>query len=204
MSKASGMDGPMSVDRKKPSAAARAAPSLDGRRLRLDPQAHAGFLVVSLSNRLSASASRVYMRHFGVGVMEWRVIALLASWPGTTANQIGQVSGVDKSSVSRATHSLIQRGYLQAREDETDNRRTLLFLTPEGFALHDRVVVASLAREARFLDGFSEEERRTFFQLMKRAAANLPLVDAYVPPSAEPHKRAGARRAASTPNANDD
>ena len=99
---------------------------------RLMPDRHASFLVVALSNRLSASASRAYMRQFGVGVMEWRAMALLAANPGITANQIAQTSGVDKSAVSRAIHLLVQRGDVQAAEDHTDNRRALLTLTPAG------------------------------------------------------------------------
>ncbi len=69
--------------------------------LRLDLERNASFLVVSLASKLSASASSTYMRRFGVGVMEWRVIAMVKVRPGITANEISQVSGVDKSSVSR-------------------------------------------------------------------------------------------------------
>ncbi len=183
----------MSADQIKSKPRGRASPRPEGRGLRLDPETHAAFLIVSLSNRLSASASRAYMKHFGIGVMEWRVVALLAASPGATANLIGQISGVDKSSVSRATHSLIHRKFVQARDDEFDNRRTLLFLTPEGFALHDRVIVASLAREEGLLHAFSEDERETFFRLLKRATANLPLVEAYAPPSTERTKRSAPK-----------
>ncbi len=148
---------------------------------RIDPDAHAAFMLVSIANRLSASASRAYMRQFGVGVMEWRVVGMLAGRPGITANQIGQVSGVDKSSISRAVHALIRRGYLDSREDAADSRRTRLFLTPEGHALHDRIIVSSLAREERLLHGFSEAERRTLFGMLGRISANMPLVNAHDP-----------------------
>ena len=45
---------------------------------RLDFERHAAFLTVALGARISASASRAYMRRYGVGVMEWRVLAMLA------------------------------------------------------------------------------------------------------------------------------
>ena len=165
-----------------------------GGALRLEPDRHASFLVVALANRLSASASRAYMRHFGVGVMEWRALALLAAGPGITANQIAQTSGIDKSSVSRAVQSLVRRGFVQAGEDKADNRRILLSLTPEGLKLHDRTIVAFLAREERLLNGFSEEERQAFFAFLKRAGANMPLVNAYSPVQADKPRRAGAKR----------
>jgi DNA-binding MarR family transcriptional regulator len=148
---------------------------------RLDPEWNAGFLLVSIANRISASGSRTYMRHFGVGVMEWRVLAMLALKPGITANQIGQVSAVDKSSVSRATASLLKRGYVRSSEDPADSRRLMLYLTPSGQALHDRIIVASLAREELLLDGLSAKERETFFRLLHRVGSNTALLNAYDP-----------------------
>ena len=144
----------------------------------LDPERHAAFLIVALANKISASASRAYTRRFGVGVMEWRVLAMVARDPGTTAVQVGQLSGVDKSSVSRAAQSLIRRGYMTAVEDAADNRRSFLELTPLGQALHDKVILASLEREARLLDGFSGPEREALVNLLARLSANMALVQA--------------------------
>ena len=160
---------------------ANARPDRDAGPPRLVPDRHASFLVVALANRLSASASRAYMRKFGVGVMEWRAMALLAANPGITANQIAQTSGVDKSAVSRAIHLLIQRGDVTAIEDHTDNRRALLTLTPSGVALHDRIIFASLERERLLLDGLNDKERSVLFSLLKRLNANMTLVSAHEP-----------------------
>lgn len=168
----------------------------DASGLRFNPESNAGFLLVSIANRLSASASRAYMRHFGVGVMEWRIVGLLAARPGITANQIGQVSGVDKSSVSRATKSLLKRGHVRSTEDPADSRRLMLFLTPAGQALHDRIIVASLAREELLLDGLSARDREALFRLLKHVSANMPLLNAYDPATTSAPRRARAARKA--------
>ncbi len=154
---------------------------------RLQPGEHASFQIVALANRLSASASRAYLRTFGVGVMEWRVLALLALKVRTTAQEISLLSGLDKSSVSRAVQTLIRRGNVAAADDPADNRRALLTLTPSGEALHDRIIKASLAREGLLLAGLSAEERRMLFDLMGRLAANMTLVEAHDPGAAETH-----------------
>ena len=139
---------------------------------RLDPETHAAFQIVALANRISASASQAYLRCFGVGVMQWRILALTALRPGITAREISVASSVDKSPVSRAVRSLIALGHLKSAEDAGDNRRSPLFLTPSGEALHDRIILASLARERQLLNGLSAEERRTLFDLLGRMAAN--------------------------------
>ena len=142
----------------------------------MDPEGHVAFLVVVLANRISSGASRSYMRRFGIGVMEWRVLAMVAREPGATAHHVGQVSGVDKSSISRATQALIARGHMTATDDTIDTRRSFLHLTPQGQELHDRMIQASLERESILLQGLSEEEKATLFDLLKRLTANMTLM----------------------------
>ena len=148
---------------------------------RLQPEAHASFQLVALANRISASASRAYLRNFGVGVMEWRVLALLALKVRTTAQEISQLSGLDKSSVSRAVQALIRRADVAAAADPADNRRAVLTLTAQGEALHDRIILSSLARERLLLAGLSADEQRTLFDLLRRLSANMDLVEAHDP-----------------------
>ena len=149
-----------------------------GKPPRLDPDRHAAFQIVSLANRISSSASQSYLRHFGIGVMEWRALALVGRQAGVTANEIAQLSGLDKSSVSRAVAALVRKGDVQALEDPADNRRTLLTLTPDGEALHNRVILASLARERLLLKGLSADEHRLLFELLAQLSANMALVEA--------------------------
>ncbi len=145
---------------------------------RLDPERHAAFQIVALANRISSGASRVYLRDFGVGVMEWRVLALVALRPGITAGEISQMSGVDKSPVSRAVQALTQRGLMRAQGDAGDNRRLLLSLAPAGETLHDRIIQVSQARDEQLLAGLSAAERAALFQLFRRLAANLAAAEA--------------------------
>ena len=101
--------------------------------------------------------------------------------------------------MSRAVRALAERGVVALREDAADSRRTLLVLTPAGEALHDKMIIASLAREELLLSGLTGDERRAFFRLIKTIAANMPLVDAHDPHDAGVDARssppAGARRA---------
>ncbi len=148
---------------------------------RLDPDRHAAFQIVALANRISSSASQAYLRHFGIGVMEWRCLAMIGRTPGTSANEIAQLSGLDKSSVSRAVSALTGKGEVLSAADPADSRRSLLKLTPAGEALHDRVLEASLDREQRLLAGLSGAERDQLFVLLARLSDNMTQVDAHAP-----------------------
>jgi DNA-binding MarR family transcriptional regulator len=139
------------------------------------------FLMVAVSNKLVASASQVYMRHYGLGIMEWRVMALLAADPGITGKDISLLSGVTAGSVSRAITVLKKLHYLDVNSDAADNRRSFLQLNSAGMALHNRVIISALQRETLLLTGFSHGERRSLLDYLKRLLTNMALVNAHQP-----------------------
>jgi DNA-binding MarR family transcriptional regulator len=147
----------------------------------MDREASVPFLMVAVSNKLVASASQVYMRHYGLGIMEWRVMALLAADPGITAKDISVLSGVTAGSVSRAIKALKRLRYLEVSNDVEDNRRSFLKLNTAGMALHNRVIISALQRETLLLTGFSRAERRSLLDYLKRLLANIALVSAHRP-----------------------
>ena len=55
---------------------------------RLDLDRYLPFGLTAIANKIARSASRVYLRRFGVGINEWRILANLRISPGVTANQI--------------------------------------------------------------------------------------------------------------------
>lgn len=97
-------------------------------------------LLTFLSNKLATGASHCYRKHFGIGVVEWRVLSMLAVENHITANRICQVIGLDKSAVSRSLQSLEAAGYVSGQVDTVDARRYTVSLTDNGQALHDRVL----------------------------------------------------------------
>ncbi len=125
-----------------------------------------------ITNLLSNGASRRYIREFGVGVVEWRVLAVLTLEPDIPARRVREVIGLDKSSVSRAVGLLRDQNYLNEVVDPKDERRKLLKLTPSGKKLHDKMIHIALEREAHLLRGFSEDERELLLSMLARVQRN--------------------------------
>jgi len=148
-------------------------PARAGAGLTLDFDRGIPFLVSALGAKLADLASRDVRKSLGIGLMEWRTVALLAVEARATPARIGQVSGVDKSVVSRAAATLEQRGLIEIQADPLGSRQTRLSLTPAGLSLHDRGVVLALERCDALLDGFGPEQRELFTDFLKRAIANL-------------------------------
>ena len=131
-----------------------------------------------LNNRLSSGASQIYLRRFGVGINEWRVLSMLALEPRITAARVGHSLGLHKAIVSRSVHDLESKKLLTFA---FESGQRLLELTDRGHALHDEMVVVALARERMLLAGFNERERETLLGYLRRMHANLPAVDAIDP-----------------------
>lgn len=149
--------------------AAQGAPTIDLER-------YVPGLLTFLANKLSRGASMLYRRHFGVGIIEWRVMALLAIEPGITAARICHVIGLDKAPASRALSALRAQGLVEEERDPRDQRRRLARLTAEGHALHDRIIALALARERHLLGCLDRAERETLIALLNRLHANLDAV----------------------------
>ena len=121
-----------------------------------------------LSNRVSSAISRVYSERFGLGVTEWRVMAVLGQSPDLSAGEVAERTAMDKVAVSRAVARLAERGLLQRETFEADRRRSVLALSPAGHAAHDEIVPLALAFEQRLFEGMDAQERALLFALLDR------------------------------------
>jgi DNA-binding MarR family transcriptional regulator len=142
----------------------------------LDLALYLPFLLTSLSNRLSSSASRRYMNKFGVGVLEWRVLAGAAAVPGARPNDICQLVGIDKGGVARSIRTLIDKGMISTVDGEKDGRSKHIHITDAGWALHDEICKEALARERKLLEPLSEEDRQRLRSYLRILLDQLPML----------------------------
>ncbi|MBN8291176.1 winged helix-turn-helix transcriptional regulator [Rhodobacter sp. NTK016B] len=136
---------------------------------------YAPYFLSLINNRLSWGASQVYLKVFDIGLNEWRILSALRNEPGIQALRVGEMVAMNKSVVSRSSRRLEDLGHVVSRLDRT---RRLLWLTPSGAELHDKIIAIALRREAALLDGFSEDELNTLFAMLERMRGNLSKVDA--------------------------
>lgn len=152
-----------------------------GDRLVLDLERHVPYFFTHISNRLSRGASRLYLRHFGIGITEWRVMAVLAGTPSLNAHHVSAAVGLDKAAVSRSVQVLVKRGFVGMTEDPNDSRSRTLVLTPAGLEVHDRIIVLALERERILLSCLTPEEQEAFIAALRKIRAQVPKVNAYDP-----------------------
>ena len=126
-----------------------------------------------LSNRVSQTIAGAYARRFGLGVTEWRVIAVLGRYPGLSANAVAARTAMDKVAVSRTVARLLERGLLQRDTHDDDRRRSVLELSGDGYRIYDEVVPVALDYERRLLSPLDADECAQLDRLLEKLAQGM-------------------------------
>jgi DNA-binding MarR family transcriptional regulator len=138
---------------------------------RLDLETSIPVLLVFLGNRLNATGSATYRAHFGLGITEFRLLAMLAVEPNILAARICEVMGIDNGAASRALRALERRGLVEQQPDMQNRAYRRWRLTEAGIALHDEAVEIAAERERVLLSDFSAEEGAMLVGMLKRMLA---------------------------------
>ncbi|KFN42365.1 hypothetical protein N790_11550 [Arenimonas malthae CC-JY-1] len=121
-----------------------------------------------LSNRISQDIARLYADRFGLGITEWRVLAVLGRHHDIPAREVAERTAMDKVAVSRAIASLQAAGRIERQVRRDDRRHSMLRLSPAGRAIYDEVAPMALAYQRRLLEGLSPDERAALDRLLTR------------------------------------
>lgn len=160
------------IRRTEPRSAATPAAKRNSR-FALDMELFVPATLVYLAQKISASASAIYRPEFGVGITDWRIMALLAYEPWIAPVRIAEATGLDKGAVSRSLRDLNEAGIVEVAGGKANQRRLPVALTAKGLALHDKIVKIALARQERLLAGFSERERVALRGFLARMRAQV-------------------------------
>lgn len=148
----------------------------DGRAI-LDIQTYVPYFLASVNSALSRGASKRYLDQFGIGIVEWRVVAMLAIEPRITASRVCEVVAMDKGAASRALTRLQDLGYVDFDAPARDPRKKIWWLNDRGYDLHDDLLTLALERERQLLDGVASDDLEAFLRVMRILRRNVDGID---------------------------
>lgn len=149
---------------------------VEGRQV-IDIENYSPYLLVAVNNTLSRGASRKYIHQFGIGIVEWRTMSMLAIEPGVTAARICQIVSLDKGATSRALKALNSRGNLKFEQSKTDERQKFWRLSEAGYDMHDEILKVALEREKQLICGVESEEFEVFLRVMRKMRHNVERIE---------------------------
>ena len=126
-----------------------------------------------LSNLVSGRLAAHYSRRFGLGIPEWRVLAVLAQAPGLSAAEVAERTAMDKVAVSRAVAALRRDGRIERSADARDRRRSSLRLSPAGAEVYGEVVPVARRLERDLLEALAPGDREALGRIMSALLARV-------------------------------
>lgn len=130
-----------------------------------------GWLVTSLSLRLSRSASNYYLTQWNIGTTEYRLLLALGIEHGCSGVRLAAAADVDKAAASRGLQVLQKQGLVEISKQ---GREIGIRLTAAGTELYAQLQAATLRREERLTRGMSPAQVKRLRSDLHRLLENLP------------------------------
>jgi DNA-binding MarR family transcriptional regulator len=127
---------------------------------------HVGFWLRRLSNFVSHSFAEKLSKE-DVTVAQWVILRTLYDRDNITLNQLAELVGLDKSSVSRMVERLVLRELLN-RSEGNDRRSLDLSLTPAARKLVPKLAKLADQNDESFFNFLPAKKRQEFLATIKQ------------------------------------
>ncbi len=104
---------------------------------------------------------------------QFALLACVWRKPGSRVNDIADMLGVSKATVSVAIAKLEKGGWLRRKPDPGDKRAARLHLSTKANLLASQVLKHRRKRVNEFMNGLSDDEQDQFLHLLDKAVTNL-------------------------------
>jgi DNA-binding MarR family transcriptional regulator len=130
-----------------------------------------GFRLLKLTNLLSRPFFGKFAKQYELTLNEWRTMVVIASRPGSAAQDVAQATGIHPMNVSRALAGLRKAGRVEEARDPDNHRRTLLWLTKAGEKTYREIAPHSEHQAGRLLDVLTTAELAALGRLVDKLVA---------------------------------
>ncbi|MBA2933569.1 MarR family transcriptional regulator [Sphingomonas sp. CGMCC 1.13654] len=118
-------------------------------------------------------AIEIMLSPFGLNLSAWYPLAVLRAADGMSQRELGIRLDLKDAAIGKAIDAMETASLLRRKTDKTDRRKTLVFLTPRGKDLAEKVAERRQQFLGALVDGFSKAEVKQFTDFLKRCYSNI-------------------------------
>ena len=123
---------------------------------------------------LGINLQRIFKAYgFDITVEQWMILLVLWKQNGQTQQQIANIIGKDKGTVSPQLDGLEKRELIMRLQDKNDKRRNVVCLTQKGKDLEDELSPLGFANIEIARYGIPEEDMKTCMEVLRKVCKNL-------------------------------
>jgi DNA-binding MarR family transcriptional regulator len=116
---------------------------------------------------------RLKLAKHGVSFSEFQHLGQLWDEEGLNQVEMSRRIGIERASSTAVIDSLLRKKLIRRSPDPSDKRKLLVYLTPRGAALRDRLWPCAIETNAVAYARMTREDRRTLFRLLSAVTHNL-------------------------------
>lgn len=132
---------------------------------------HAPGYLIRRAHQLAVAVFTREMAEFEVTPVQFAILNALMDTPGEDQVTLAGRVAFDAATSGSVILRLEGRGLVRRQPDEADRRRKLLWITPEGEALVQRMKKVVAQSQYRITDPLTDAERAQFLSLLSKLVA---------------------------------
>lgn len=133
-----------------------------------------GYLLGTASRALSLRLNKNLNENGGIVTFEqWVILVRLWEKDGLSQQEIANICGKDKTTITRLLDTLEKEEIIRREEDKNDRRNKLIFLTSAGKKLKNSLVPLALKTLDEAQEGINKKEMEICLKVLKQIKANL-------------------------------
>lgn len=128
---------------------------------------------IGMIARALDSISNIEFKEFDLTKGQYLYLVRICENPGIIQEKIAEMIKVDRSTAARAIQKLEINGFIEKKEDQHNKKIKKLFPTEKGKNVYPFIKRENDYSNIVALEGFSEKEAETTFDLLQRIRKNL-------------------------------
>lgn len=126
-----------------------------------------------LANFYSLKANGEIRNTLNMSRQEFVILFCLSNSRNVTANDICNVTGRPKNTISRAISLLLDKGYVERQPNPEDGRSWYLHISETGKEMYEKLIQCFKKWEEQMLTGLDPSERALIAELLLKLVANF-------------------------------
>lgn len=128
---------------------------------------------IGMIARALDSISNIEFKEYDLTKGQYLYLVRICENPGIIQEKVAEMIKVDRTTASRAIKKLEMNGFIEKRDDKHNQKIKKLFPTEKGKNVYPFIKSENDYSDIVALEGFSEREVETIFNLLQRVRKNI-------------------------------